>query len=273
MTGLPAWASHVRYDFSLTRYRRHVGRAALLVSLVAFTAWQAEVNAHDLLVGFGKGLSMLSLFFPPAWDAFPGMIQPALVTVLIAATATPIGALCSIAFGLAAARNVAPGWLRTPTRAAIALERGIPEIVMLLILVAAFGIGPFSGVVALVIGSIGMLGKLVGDAVEEIDPRTVESVACVGASRAQMIRYAVLPQVLPSLLANSMFRFEVNIRASVLLGAVGAGGIGYELSTAMSQVEYSKATTAALVSFALVLAAERASDFLRTKVLTRGQLA
>jgi phosphonate transport system permease protein len=125
----------------------------------------------------------------------------------------------------------------------------------------------------LVIGSIGMLGKLVGDAIEEIDSRTVESVACVGASSAQVIRYAVLPQVLPSLVANSMFRFEVNIRASVLLGAVGAGGIGYELTTAMSQVEYSKATSAAIVSFALVLAAERVSDFLRSRLLSHGALA
>jgi len=260
-------------DFSLGRYRRHLRRLMLLAALVALAAWRAEVNMHDLITGLGRGLSMVGLFLPPKWDAFPEMIEPALVTVLIAATATPIGALCSILFGLAAARNIAPAWLRAATRTAIALERGIPEIVILLILVAAFGIGPFSGVVALVIGSIGMLGKLVGDAIEEIDPRTVESVACTGASSAQIIRYAVLPQVLPSLLANSMFRFEVNIRASVLLGAVGAGGIGYELSTAMSQVEYNKAATAALVSFALVLAAERASDHLRSKVLSRGQLA
>src|SRR5262245_48270636 len=134
-------------DFSLRRYRPHLGPAALLAALVTLAAWRAEVNLHDLVTGLGKGLSMLGLFFPPAWDAFPQMIHPALVTVLIAATATPIGALCSIACGLAAAQNVAPGWLRTPTRAAIALERGIPEIVILLILVAAFGIGPFPGVV------------------------------------------------------------------------------------------------------------------------------
>ena len=112
-----------------------------------------------------------------------------------------------------------------------------------------------------------MLGKLVGDAVEEIDLHTVESVASVGATRSQVIRYAVLPQVLPSLVANSMFRFEVNIRASVLLGAVGAGGIGYELTVAMTQLEYRKAIVAALVSFSLVFVAERCSDFIRRRVL------
>jgi phosphonate transport system permease protein len=216
---------------------------------------------------------MLGFFLPPAWDAFPAMVAPALVTVLLAATATPIGAAVSVLFGLAAARNIAPSWLRTTTRSMMALERGLPEIVILLILVAAFGMGPFAGVTSLVIGSIGMLGKLVADAVEEIDPRTVDSVASVGATGSQVIRYAVLPQIMPSLMAHSMFRFEVNIRASVLLGAVGAGGIGYELSTAMSQLEYSKATVAALVSFVLVFLSERGSDLLREKILNGGRLA
>src|SRR5262249_58934995 len=92
--------------------------------------------------------------------------------------------------GWARGGNLAPPWMRLTMRSLIALERGVPEIVTLLVLVAAFGMGPFAGVIALVIGSVGMLGKLVADAVEEIDARTVESVACVGATRAQLIRYA-----------------------------------------------------------------------------------
>ena len=118
-----------------------------------------------------------------------------------------------------------------------------------------------------------MLGKLVADAIEEIDPGTVDSVACVGATHSQVIRYAVLPQIVPSLLANTMFRFEVNIRASVLLGSVGAGGIGYELTLAMGQLEYSKATIAAFISFVLVFLSERGSDLLRSRLLAGGSLA
>ena len=259
-------------DYSPQRYWRHAGSVAILFALVGLAAWRCEVSAGDLLRGIGKGLALLGFFFPPDWQSFPNMVEPAVVTVVVALIATPIGAAFSIVFGLAAARNISPPWLRTTTRTMIALERGLPEIVILLILVAAFGMGPFAGVIALAIGSIGMLGKLVGDAIEEIDARTVESVACVGATRGQVIRYAVLPQILPSLLANSMFRFEVNIRASVLLGAVGAGGIGYELSTAMSQLEYNKATVAAFVSLVLVFVSERCSDFLRSKILDGGQL-
>ena len=256
-------------EFSLHRYRRHIRGAAVLAGLIAFAAWRCEVSLSDLVKGIAKGASMLGLFLPPDWSAFPQMIVPALQTVLRAAVATPIGAVLSIAFGLAGARNIAPRWMRLPVRSLIALERGIPEIVMSLILVAAFGIGPLAGVVALAIGSIGMLGKLLADAIEEIDPRTVDSVACVGATQAQVIRYAVLPQVMPSLVANSMFRFEVNIRASLLLGAIGAGGIGYELTVAMSQFDYNRATVAVLVSLVLVFTAERCSDALRSKLLAR----
>src|SRR5262245_10533180 len=183
-------------DFSLARYATRARTAIAFAAAVLFAAWRCDVNGADLAKGLGKGWGLVALFLPPDWESFPRMIAPAAMTVLVAAVATPIGAACSIVFGLAGARNIAPPWLRLITRSLIALERGIPELVTLLILVAAFGMGPFAGVVALVIGSIGMLGKLVGDAIEELDAATVESVACVGATRAQVVRYAVLPQVL-----------------------------------------------------------------------------
>lgn len=254
-------------DFSPQRYTRHVRSALLLAAVVIVAAWRTEINLHDLLGAFDKAADLIRLFFPPDWESFPRMIEPAFITVLIAAVATPIGTVCALLFGLASARNVSPPWLRRTARSLIALERGIPEIVLVLILVAAFGIGPFTGVVALTIASIGMLGKLVGDAIEEIDTATVDSVACVGATRGQLIRYAVLPQVMPSLLSNSMFRFEVNIRNSVLLGAIGSGGIGYEVMLSMNQLEYHKTTVAVVVSLLLVFVAERLSDVIRSRVI------
>lgn len=256
--------------YSLTRYGRHARTVAVLGLLIAIAAWQCEVSLGDLAKGMVKGLSMLSLFLPPDWNAFPEMLRPALVTVVICLIATPIGAAFSILFGLAGARNVAPPWLRIISRSLIAAERGLPEIVILLILVAAFGLGPFAGIMALAIGSVGMLGKLVGDAVEEIDARILDSAAAVGATRLQVIRHVILPEILPSLVSNSIFRFEVNVRASVLLGAVGAGGIGFELNAAINQLEYSRATVAALTSLALVFLSERLSDYLRERILTGG---
>src|SRR5262249_5132399 len=149
------------------------------------------------------------------WSAITEMIRPAIVTVVICLLATPIGALFSIGFGLAGARNISPPWLRIASRSVIATERSLPEVVLLLVLVAAFGLGPFPGVMALAIGSIGMLGKLMADTIEEIDPRVLDATAASGATRFQVIRHAVLPEVLPALVANTIFRFEVNIRATV----------------------------------------------------------
>jgi phosphonate transport system permease protein len=258
--------------FSLRRYSPHLLPTFAFAALIVLSAWESEVNVHDLLRGIGKGISLLTFFLPPDWSAFSEMVRPALVTVFICLVATPIGALFSIGFGLAGARNLAPPWLRLASRSLIAIERGLPEIVILLLLVAAFGLGPFAGVMALAVGSIGMLGKLMADAIEELDPRVLESIGAVGATRWQTIRHAVLPEIMPSLVANSIFRFEVNIRASVLLGAVGAGGIGYEMNAAMNQLDYRRATVAALVSLLLVFLSERISDYLRSRVLYAGSL-
>lgn len=260
-------------DYSLRRYRPYALPVAVFGALVAVAGYLTEVSLTDLSKGITKGLSMLSFFFPPDWSAFPEMIRPAIVTIFICLIATPIGAAFSIVFGLAGARNIAPNWLRLVSRSLIAAERGLPEIVILLLFVAAFGLGPFSGVMALALGSIGMLGKLVADAIEEIDPRITDGVAAVGATRWQVIRHAVLPEVMPALVAHSIFRFEVNIRASVLLGAVGAGGIGYELNAAINQLEYSRATVAAFVSLFLVFLSERISDRIRSRVLAGGRPA
>jgi phosphonate transport system permease protein len=255
---------------------RRLLRPALITAAVGALVWwsadQCRVSLSGLSEGISQGLNVSSFFFPPDWGAFPELLQPALATVLLAAIATPLGLLFSIGFGLAGARNIAPEWLRVPARLLIGIERAMPEIITLLLMVAALGVGPFPGVMALAIGSIGMLGKLLADSIEEIDPRVLESVSSVGATRWQVIRHAVLPEVMPALLASTIFRFEINIRASVLLGAIGAGGIGQELSKAMSLLEYERALAAILVTLALVFGAERVSDFLRRRILDGGKL-
>ncbi len=251
---------------------RTIARTVLMGAAVWWAGWECGVTFSGLLQGIAKGSELIRFFFPPVWTTFPDLVQPALVTVGLAAAATPIGALLSIPLGIAASHNVAPGWLRGPARSLIALERGLPEIVVLLLLIVAFGLGPFPAVLALSIASTGMLSKLIADAIEEVPPAALDSIACVGASRWQVIRYAILPEILPSLAANTIFRFEVNVRASVLLGAVGAGGLGFELSTAMNSMSYDRATTAILMSLAIVFLSERAADALRKRMFDGGIL-
>lgn len=254
------------------RRLKQVGLGTLLLILTALAAKVCGVNPVTFVTGIAKGLALLGLFFPPAWSDFPGLLQPMGVTVVMALTATLLGTLLSVPCALAASSNVAPRWLCYTARLFIGLERGMPEIILLLFMVAAFGLGAFPGLIALSISSIGMLAKLLADATEEIEPQLLESIAVTGASHAQVIRYAVVPQILPSLFANALFRFEVNVRASVLLGAVGAGGIGYELNIAITALEYRRATIAILASLLLVLLSERVSDFFRARILSGGQV-
>jgi len=257
---------------SLDRYRRPLGIAAGALVLAFAAGWECKVNLADLVKGIDRGSHVLRMFFPPAWDAVPELVAPALVTLLIALAATPIGAAFSILAALAAARTIAPPWIRNSARLLIAVERGTPEIVLALLLVCAFGPGPFAGVMALAVASVGMLGKLMADAIEEIDPGVLESVRATGASGWQVIRYAVFPEVLPALYANSIFRFDANIRASFLLGAIGAGGIGYEVHAAMIRLEFDRATIAVGYSLLVVFLAERMSDALRARLFAGGRL-
>ena len=115
-----------------------------------------------------------------------------------------------------------------------------------------------------------MLAKLLADAVEEIEPSMLEAVAATGATRSQVIRYAVIPQVLPALLSNALFRFEFNVRQGIILGAVGAGGIGYVMSSAMNSLDFQKASMATLLTLGLVFCSERISDRLRARIFQGG---
>lgn len=255
-----------RNQYDLRRYRRPAAYLFGLSLTIGLAAWQAEVDLGMLFANADKGAQQFGKHFPPDLNVLGTMARESLITVAMALLATPIGGAISLVFGIAAAKNVSPPFIRSIARGLISIERALPEIVVLLFLIVVFGIGYFAGIMALAIGCVGMLGRLLGDAIEEIDRKTLESVELVGVTRSQLIRYAVLPEVLPAFISNLIFRFEVNIRASVVLGAVGAGGIGYELGKAMDLSDYQQATTAILAIVALVLLSERLSDYLRKKV-------
>lgn len=242
----------------------------ILALLVAVTAWRCEVNVKSFVTGIHKGIPLFGMFFPPEWSSCASMIQPMAVTIVLAIIATLLGVSLSLPCALAASSNLAPPSLRLLMRSFIALERGLPEIVQLLLLIAVFGLGVIPGLIALSLSSIGMLAKLLADAIEEIEPQMLEAVAGTGATSSQVIRYAVIPQVLPTLFANGLFRFEFNMRAGVILGAVGGGGIGYVMSTAMGSLDYQRACMATLLTLMLVFTAERISDTLRARVLDGG---
>jgi phosphonate transport system permease protein len=126
---------------------------------------------------------------------------------------------------------------------------------------------------ALAIGSVGMFGKLFADAIEQVDPGPAEAVSSVGARPTQVIRYAILPQVLPSVVANGFYAFDVNMRAAIALGVYGGGGIGFELQLAMKVLRYPDVLALILMIIVLIAGMERVSDFIRRRLLRAGTLS
>lgn len=267
----PALDSELELRYGDAKLWRGLRWAVVAVLLLVLAGWQAEVDLRTLLRDLPTGLGKLGVFFPPDLSALPELVEPAIVTLLLALVPLPIGVALAIPIAFAGAANIAPPWLRTIARTYITFQRNLPEIVLVLLLVRAFGLGAFPGIVAIALGSIGMLSKLFADAIEEIDAEQLEAIECTGASRWQVIRYAVIPALMPSLVANGLFRFEINMRQAGLLGAVGAGGLGYELSYALNRLEYQHVTMTVLVLLLLIALAERISDTLRRVLLAEGR--
>jgi len=254
------------------KYTKKIIIFIIIGFLLYLSALSCDVSLDAFTKGLTDGVVFLGEMYPPDLSALPEMLYPAVETIMISFLATIFGAILSFFFALAGAANLSPPWLKAISRFFMATERALPEIIIILLLVAALGLGPFPGVVALAIGCLGMLGRLFSDAIEEVNAKTIEAVQSSGATNMQVIQYVIIPEILPSLISNTLFRFEVNTRLSVLLGAVGAGGIGYEIFYSFQLLEYERATTAIMVVFSLVFMSEKISDYLRKKILSNTKL-
>ena len=261
-----------RSEFSFKRYQKFIIPVILLVAVTEGAAIVCGATMDKLVTGLVKGFAFLGYMFPPDWQAFSDMLEPAFQSIIVAFLGTVFGTLLSIVFAMLAAANLSHPWVRNITRFFIGLERSVPEIIILLLLVSAFGLGTMPGIIALSLGCIGMLGKLLADVIEELDPIMIESMESVGANKMQVIIFGVLPQIIPNLISYALFRFEINIRLSVLLGAVGAGGIGYELDYSFNMLQYHRAFTALLVIILMVFGTEQLSSMLRKNIKMEGAL-
>ena len=259
-------------EYSPKRYLKLVLPLAALgvVTYYAIKACQFELG--ELISSLVHNSEVYLRFVDLDLSSLGRMIEAAGITVLLAALATPIGAALSVVFALAAAKNVSTKWMRLLSRLSLGLERSLPDIVVLFIFIAAFGVGVFPAVIALAIGSLGMLGKLWADAIEEVDEKSIDSMRASGASLWQSIRYGVIPQIMPAIVSNSIFRFEVNVRAATVLGGLSGVGIGYELNRAFVLLEYGRMGMAIVVIVVVVHVCERLSGFARNRILVKGGL-
>lgn len=208
--------------------------------------------------------------FPP--DLSPEMIDRALPKIMeslwIAWIGTMMGAFFSFFLAFAAATNVAPNWLANAVRQLLNVIRAVPELLVAMVLIPVTGLGPWTGTLAIGIHSIGTLGKLSSEVVEGIDEGPVEAVASVGGTRIQQIRFGIVPQVMPNILAYWLYRFEINIRASAVLGVVGAGGIGAELMSQLRFRDFARAGTVLFLTVGVVLAIDTVSARVRRRIIT-----
>jgi len=219
-----------------------------------------------------EGLSRAGTFFA-------GWLRPDFVTrwtdiragllesLAMTAVATSAALLLSVPLGLGAARNLVPRPVYMASRAVLAVSRAFHEILVAILFVAMFGFGPFAGVVTLVVGSVGFLGKLLAEAVEEIDPAPLEALTAAGASWPLRVAFGVLPQVMPRVLGLTLYRLDINFRESAVIGLVGAGGIGATLTTAFSRYEFESVSAILILIIGMVFAAEVISGRLRRSLL------
>ena len=214
------------------------------------------------------GLTVPTIGFPSSAILLPEVLFAIIETVQMALIGSVIGIMLAAPFGLLAARNTSPHpWIYQGTRMFLNANRALPEIVYALIFVAAVGLGPFGGVLALAIGSIGSIGKLYAEAIEQIDPQQVLAVRATGANPLLTFFYAVIPQALPVIASYSLLLFEGNIRHASILGIVGAGGIGFIISKYMALFQYTRLMGAVILMILTVTVIDRISDSLRKKII------
>jgi phosphonate transport system permease protein len=248
-----------------------------LVSILAvlatlWSAWSIDFVPAALVDGLDEVWALLQRMMPPRLDD-PGRIGGlAVETLLMAVLGTVLAAVASVPLAFLAARNTTPHpAVHTVARAIITFCRAMPDLLFAVLFVRALGIGVLPGILALALHSIGMLGKLFADAIEQADAGPREAVRSTGVGYFREMLNAVIPQVIPSWIGTLIYRIDINLRMSVVLGFVGAGGIGFALQDALRGLIYPRALGIVLVILAIIAAMELVAIGIRRMLLTPAQ--
>ncbi|WP_106400724.1 phosphonate ABC transporter, permease protein PhnE [Actinocorallia populi] len=261
----PRERARLEQTFRVPRARNTLG-AALAAVIVAWSMVGAEFDFAKLGEGASNMGEFLSRLFPPTWDKLPTILELLVETLQMAIVGTVLGAALSLFCAFGAASNIAPRWLYYPTRWVMNVIRSLPDLVFALMFVSAVGLGPFAGILAMTVGAAGSMGKIFAEAMESVDRGPVTAMQAVGASKRQIIRYGVLPQAAPLLTSYTLLMFEGNVRGATILGMVGAGGIGLELTTAMRMYDYGHLSAMVICIIVLVTVIDQVSAIVRRRI-------
>jgi phosphonate transport system permease protein len=257
------------------RPRRSPFGVIALLAGIAITLWCAApppigigFDLGKIAANWARGTEIMSQLLSPNLAFFPQTVRPLIETFQMAVVSCVIG--CTIALPLAflASRVTSPGprtlWL---DRSVLNVIRALPDLLYAVVFVAAVGVGPLAGVLALILFNIGVVAKLLSETVDGVDTGPIEAAWAVGASRTQMVRSAALPQVMPHYVAFALYTFELNIRASTVIGIVGGGGIGNTLNTQLRAFNWENVGLVVLELFVLVILIELASVTIRRRLV------
>lgn len=227
------------------------------------TIWAFVSDAPDQAVDIGGRM------FPPAWGYIDQLWKPLWDTINIATLGTLIGLVVAVPLAFLAASNTTPRvqFVRPLALLLIVTSRSINSLIWALLLVAVIGPGLLAGVIAIGVRSIGFIAKLLYEAIEEIDFNQVEAIRATGASGVQIIDYAIVPQILPAFWGISVFRWDINIRESTILGLVGAGGLGIQLSASLATLAWNQVAMIFVVILGTVIISEWVSARVRQAVI------
>jgi len=239
-----------------------IGATAAIVSL----AYCGALDARHYAGALERFTAIAAEAFPPDFTRWRSWTLPLLETLAMSIASTVIGSVIALVLAIFVARNLAPvAAISAFLRGTFNLLRSLPELVLGLVLVVTVGFGPLAGIIALSLHSIGMLGKFFAELIEHADPGPIEALRTQGASRAQSFRFGVLPQILPRVVDLALYRWEHNLRASTVMGLVGAGGIGFELIAALRLFEYREGLALLILMLVLVTVIDFAGGVLRAR--------
>jgi phosphonate transport system permease protein len=249
------------------RFQRYV-TFGIIVAAIGWALGSVEIFWPWLIDAPEQMADLFGRMVPPDVTNLATILRTLLETVNIATIATVIGVFLSFPIAYISAQNTTPNaatlWLG---RFLLVSSRSVNTIIWALLFVAIFGPGVIAGILAITFRSLGFLGKLMGEAIEEIDRKPVEALEATGASRFKIILYAIMPQVMPTFLAVSILRWDINLRESTVLGLVGAGGIGVILQGAIDTFAWQEAATVLLAILTLVILGEVVSAMLRKRII------
>ncbi len=244
----------------------------LLAAYVVYALARLDFSWPRFLTGLDNGVRFLDRMLPPRIAQPDSLLKGLTESLEIAILASAIGIVLSLPIGLLAARNLMPVWATWPARALIAAARSFHPVIVAIIFVKAVGFGALAGIGALIVGSIGFIGKLFAEAIEEISLKQVEAIRATGASFMNVIAIGVMPQVFGRFIGFATYQLDSNLRNSTMVGIVGAGGIGGTLFSAFQRFDYDFVAAILLCIIAMIMAGEVLATWVRGVFLERGKV-